>query len=393
MRGAPFVLTFKYTHCIYDIDKKINFIQYNMKKLLTPITLGNTDIPNRVAMAPLTRSRSDKSGLANELMAEYYSQRATAGLIISEATNISPIAVGYVNTPGIWSQEQVESWKPVTEAVRNNGGHFYLQLWHTGRSSHPDFHGGELPVSASNINSGGKVNTYDGLKPKVAPRKLSIEDIEATIQDYVAAANNAISAGFNGVEIHGANGYLIDQFICSGSNDRDDKYGGSIENRCRFGLEVVKAVSESIGSKNTAIRLSPSGTFNGMSDETPVETFSYLVEELNKYNLSYLHIMEPYAPPGKTYVPQGKYLQDREVTPHFRKIYDGTLITNSGYDVEGAEEILQNETADLVAFGKLMIANPDLVKRIEKGTELNEWDVKTFYSGGSEGYTDYPFLK
>jgi len=364
-----------------------------MKKLLTPITLGNTDIPNRVAMAPLTRCRSDKSGLANELMAEYYSQRATAGLIISEATNISPIAVGYMNTPGIWSDDQVESWKQVTETVRNNGGHFYLQLWHTGRSSHPDFHDGEIPVSASNINSGGKVYTYDGLKPKVAPRKLSIEDIEATIQDYVAAAKNAISAGFNGVEIHGANGYLIDQFICSGSNDRDDKYGGIIENRCRFALEVVKAVSESIGSKNTAIRLSPSGTFNGMSDETPVETFSYLVEELNKYNLSYLHIMEPYAPPGKTYVPQEKYLQDREVTPHFRKIYDGTLITNSGYDVEEAEKILQNGTADLVAFGKLMLANPDLVKRIEKDSELNDWSVRTFYNGGSKGYIDYPFLK
>lgn len=363
-----------------------------MKKLLTPITLGNTEIPNRVAMAPLTRCRSDKSGLANELMAEYYSQRSSAGLIISEATNISPIAVGYMNTPGIWSDEHVEAWKPATEAVRKNGGHFYLQLWHTGRSSHPDFHDGELPVSASNINSGGSVYTYDGLKPKVDPRPLTLEDIESTIQDYVTAANNAIKAGFDGVEIHGANGYLIDQFICSGSNDRTDKYGGSIENRCRFALDVVKAVSESIGSKRTAIRLSPSGTFNGMFDETPVETFSYLVKELNNFNLSYLHIMEPYAPPGKTYVPQEKYLQDREVTPHFRKLYDGTLITNSGYDIEEAEQILQDGTADIVAFGKLMLANPDLVKRIEKDAELNDWNVRTFYKGGSKGYTDYPFL-
>ncbi|MFN3196189.1 MAG: alkene reductase [Chlorobiota bacterium] len=363
-----------------------------MKKLLTPITLGNTEIPNRVAMAPLTRCRSDRSGLANELMAEYYSQRASAGLIISEATNISPIAVGYMNTPGIWSDEHVEAWKPATEAVRKNGGHFYLQLWHTGRSSHPDFHEGELPVSASNINSGGSVYTYDGLKPKVDPRPLTLEDIESTIQDYVTAANNAIKAGFDGVEIHGANGYLIDQFICSGSNDRTDKYGGSIENRCRFALDVVKAVSESIGSKRTAIRLSPSGTFNGMFDETPVETFSYLVKELNKFNLSYLHIMEPYAPPGKTYVPQEKYLQDREVTPHFRTLYDGTLITNSGYDIEEAEQILQDGIADIVAFGKLMLANPDLVKRIEKEAELNDWNVRTFYKGGSKGYTDYPFL-
>lgn len=363
-----------------------------MKKLLTPITLGNTEIPNRVAMAPLTRCRSDRSGLANELMAEYYSQRASAGLIISEATNISPIAVGYMNTPGIWSDEHVEAWKPATEAVRKNGGHFYLQLWHTGRSSHPDFHDGELPVSASNINSGGSVYTYDGLKPKVDPRPLTLEGIESTIQDYVTAANNAIKAGFDGVEIHGANGYLIDQFICSGSNDRTDKYGGSIENRCRFALDVVNAVSESIGSKRTAIRLSPSGTFNGMFDETPVETFSYLVEELNKLNLSYLHIMEPYAPPGKTYVPQEKYLQDREVTPHFRKLFDGTLITNSGYDIKEAEKVLQNGTADIVAFGKLMLANPDLVERIETDAELNDWNVRTFYKGGSKGYTDYPFL-
>jgi N-ethylmaleimide reductase len=343
-------------------------------------------------MAPLTRCRSDRSGLANELMAEYYSQRASTGLIVTEATNISPIAVGYMNTPGIWSDEHVESWKPVTKAVKEKGGHFYLQLWHTGRSSHPDFHDGELPVSASNINSGGTVYTYDGLKPKVDPRPLTLEDIESTIQDYVNAANNAIKAGFDGVEIHGANGYLIDQFICSGSNDRTDKYGGSIENRCRFALEVVKAVSESIGSERTAIRLSPSGTFNGMIDETPVETFSYLVGELNKYDLSYLHIMEPYAPPGKTYVPQEKYLQDREVTPHFRKIYNGTLITNSGYDIEEAERTLQNENADMVAFGKLIIANPDLVKRIEVDAELNDWSVRTFYKGGSKGYTDYPFL-
>ena len=364
-----------------------------MSILLSPITIGNIELPNRVIMAPLTRCRSDKTGIPNDLMRIYYGQRASTGLIISEATNISPQGVGYMNTPGIWSKDQVEGWKPITDEVHLKGGRIYLQLWHTGRSSHPDFHNGNPTVSASAINSGGTVNTYEGLKPKETPKALTKPEIALTINDYVKAAQNAIEAGFDGVEIHGANGYLIDQFICSGSNVREDEYGGSIENRCKFALEVVEAVCKAIGNQRTAIRLSPSGTFNGMSDETPVETFSYLVKRLNEYNLSYLHIMEPYAPPGKTYIKQDTYLQDREVTPHFREIYDGILMTNSGYPVKEAESVIKNGTADLVAFGKLLIANPDLVERIEKDEKLNDWDVNTFYSGGKKGYIDYSFIK
>ena len=364
-----------------------------MKDLLTPINIGGIELPNRVVMAPLTRSRSNKEGIPNDLMREYYEQRASAGLIISEATNISPMGVGYLNTPGIWNKNQIDAWKPITKAVHDKEGRIFLQLWHTGRSSHPDFHGGKPTVSASAINSGGKVNTYTGLKDKETPRALELSEIKDTISDYVKAAENAIEAGFDGVEIHGANGYLIDQFICSGSNQRSDEYGGSIENRCRFGLEVVEAVCKAIGNDRTAIRISPSGTFNGMSDETPVETFSYLVDKLNDYNLAYLHVMEPYAPPGKTYIPQELYLQDREVTKHFRRIYNGTLMTNSGFTIDEANEYILNGTTDLVAFGKLMISNPDLVDRIRKSTKLNDWDVKTFYSGGEKGYIDYPFLE
>ncbi|TNE32825.1 alkene reductase [bacterium] len=364
-----------------------------MKKLLTPITIGELKLPNRVIMAPLTRNRSDKEGIPNNLMKIYYTQRASAGLIISEGTNISPQAVGYIDTPGIWNSRQIEGWKKVTEAVHNSGGRIFMQLWHTGRSSHPDFHKGKPTVSASNINSGGRVRTYLGIKDKETPKALTLDEIKRTIDDYVQAAKNAITAGFDGVEAHGANGYLIDQFICSGSNNRDDTYGGSIEKRTRFALEVMEAICSAIGSKRSSIRLSPSGTFNGMYDETPVETFSFLVDKLNDYDLAYLHIMEPYAPPGKVYVPKENYLQDREVTPHFRKIYKGNLITNSGYTIDEAEKIIQNNTADMVAFGKLMLSNPDLVERIEKNEKLNDWDKDTFYTNGEKGYIDYPFIR
>lgn len=364
-----------------------------MKKLLTPINIADIELPNRVIMAPLTRNRSNREGIPNEMMKIYYTQRASVGLIISEGTNISPQAVGYIDTPGIWSEKQIDGWKAITEAVHSNGGRIFMQLWHTGRSSHPDFHNGKPTVSASAINSGGRVKTYNGLKEKETPKELTIDEIKTTIEDYSKAARNAIIAGFDGVEAHGANGYLIDQFICSGSNKRNDIYGGFIENRTRFPLQVIQAICDSIGNSRTAIRLSPSGTFNGMFDETPVETFSYLVDKLNDFDMAYLHIMEPYAPPGKVYVPKENYLQDREVTPHFRHIYKGNLITNSGYSIEEAENIIKNGTADMVAFGKLILSNPDLVERIGKNKELNVWDTNTFYTNGEKGYIDYPFLK
>lgn len=364
-----------------------------MRKLLSPVTIGNIELPNRIIMAPMTRNRSNNGGIANDLMKLYYTQRASAGLIITEGTNISPQGVGYIDTPGIWTERQVEAWKPITESIHKEGGHIFLQLWHTGRSSHPDFHNGNPTVSASAINSGGRIVTYNGIKPKETPRALSIDEIKQTIEDYAVAAKNAINAGFDGVEAHGANGYLIDQFICSGSNIRNDEYGGSIERRAKFPLQVVDAICKTIGNNRTSLRLSPSGTFNSMFDETPVETFSYLVGKLNDFNLAYLHIMEPYAPPGKTYVPKENYLQDREVTPHFRNIYKGKLITNSGYTVEEAEKTLQENNADMVAFGKLLLSNPDLVERIEKNSKMNEWDVNTFYTNEEKGYIDYPFLE
>jgi N-ethylmaleimide reductase len=342
-------------------------------------------------MAPLTRRRATDDHVPTEMMQVYYGQRVTAGLIITEATNISRQAVGYMNSPGIFSKEQVEGWKKVTETVHQRGGLIFLQLWHVGRISNRLLQpGNRSPVSASPIRANGFLSTPKGKRKMSVPRALTISEIEDIINDYKIACLNAINAGFDGVEIHGANGYLPDQFLHDGSNRRTDNYGGSIENRSRFILEVIDACCNAIGSAKVGVRLSPSGINKDMSDSDPVPLYSYLVNELNRFNLAYLHLMEPYPAldPVSNYP---KYLL--EVTPFFRKIYHGTLITNVGYTYETGNKIIEEGNADLVAFGKLFISNPDLVERFTKGAELNAWDKETFYYGGERGYIDYPKMR
>ena len=355
------------------------------------INLGEITLKNRFVMSPLTRNRA-RTTVPNEMMRIYYNQRTSAGLIISEATNISTQAIGYDKTPGIFTNVHIKKWSKITESVHKYNSHIYCQLWHTGRSSHPDFHNGGLPVAPSAIKPEGKVKTPLGIKTKVTPRALEINEIKETIQDYANAAENAITAGFDGVEIHGANGYLIDEFICDGSNQRTDEYGGSIENRCRFALEVVEAIVDRIGNKKVGIKLSPSGTFNSMYDSTSIETFSYLINKLNEYDLSYLHLAEHYNPVGKVYPIPEHYLQEGEVIKYYRKIYNGIIIGNSGFDKEKAEKYIKNKYCDLIAFGKLYISNPDLPYKFRNNLPLTDWDTTTFYTDTEKGYIDYPFL-
>lgn len=358
--------------------------------LFDEIVVGDIKLKNRFVMAPLTRNRA-KTMVPNEMMRIYYNQRSTAGLIISEATNISPQAVGYYNTPGIFTNVQVKKWRSITDSIHKYNSNIYCQLWHTGRSSHPDFHNGDLPVAPSAIISEGKIKTPLGLKSKVTPRALEINEIRDIVNDYANAAEKAILAGFDGVEIHGANGYLIDEFICDGSNKRTDEYGGSIENRCKFALEVVEAVANKIGSKKVGIKLSPSGTFNSMHDSTSIETFSYLINKLNDYDLSYLHLAEHYNPVGKIYNIPEHYLQEGEVIKYYRKIYNGILIGNGGFDKDKAVDFINNKYCDLIAFGKLFISNPDLPFRIKYNLGLTDWNETTFYTDNEKGYIDYPF--
>jgi N-ethylmaleimide reductase len=358
------------------------------KILLNPFFLNDFLLPNRFVMAPLTRQRAAKGYVLNEMHARYYAQRASAGLIISEASQIAPKGMGYENTPGIYSPQQIEGWKGVTRAVHKAGGRIFCQLWHVGRHSHPMLQAdGGLPFGPSAVAETVPISTPKGKMEAVIPKALSKEEIAQTIHDYRQAALNAMQAGFDGVEIHGANGYLIEQFLNDSSNIRRDKYGGTIENKCRFGLEVTKAVVEAIGSKRTGIRLSPSGTNFGVRNNKPVETYDYLVDKLNAFNLAYLHLIEP-VQSSLEQLPQ--YL--KVVTPHFRKIFKGTLITSAGYNFASAEKVIADGHADLVAFGKLFISNPDLPERYAASAPLNDWDINTFYGGNEKGYTDYSFL-
>lgn len=343
-------------------------------------------------MAPLTRRRATADHVPTDIMRIYYEQRASAGLIIAEATNISRQAVGYPNSPGIFTGEQLNGWKPITQAVHDKGGLIFLQLWHVGRVSHPlNQPGGNLPVSASAIRAKGIISTPEGHREMVEPRALEIDEIPGIVKDYESASIRAMEAGFDGVEIHGANGYLIEQFLQDGSNQRTDSYGGSIENRCRFAFEVTDACCKAIGSNKVGIRLSPSGITKDMFDSNPVRLYEYLIGQLNQFELAYLHLMEVYTAlePTEKY---RHYLQDGEVTPFFRKIYHGRLITNVGYDFETGNRIIMDGHADLVAFGKLFISNPDLAERFTLQAPLNDWDKNTFYHGGAKGYIDYPFL-
>jgi N-ethylmaleimide reductase len=360
-------------------------------KLLEPIKLNKLFLKNRMVMAPLTRNRSGKDRVPKEINNIYYTQRSSAGLIITEATVISERAVGYIDTPGIYNEDQIKGWKRITKSVHRYKSNIFCQLWHTGRSSHPDFHNGEPPLAPSAIKPEGKVLTYEGLKDKETPKEMSLSEISSQIEDFVQAAKNAIEAGFDGVEIHGANGYLIDEFICDGSNKREDEYGGSLENRLRFPLEVVEAIGNEIGFDKTAIRLSPSGTFNSMYDSDPKNTFGTLVEKLNSYELAYIHLTRHYNPVGKNYKIPDHYLGTDELLPFFRNIYKGNIIGSTGFDRETGEAALKNGDCDMIAYGKLFLANPDLPRRFEIDAPLNDWDSSTFYGGNEKGYIDYPF--
>jgi N-ethylmaleimide reductase len=331
-------------------------------------------------MAPMTRSRAIEHNVPNPLAAIYYAQRASAGLILSEATQVSPQGVGYVRTPGIHSAEQVAGWRKITNAVHDADGRIFLQLWHVGRISHPDFHGGELPVAPSAILAPGQVFTAGGPQDMVTPRALGLAELPGIVAQFRKGAENAKAAGFDGVELHGANGYLLDQFLRDGANKRIDSYGGPVENRARLPLEVTQAVIDIWGADRVGYRISPNGHYNAMSDSNPVETFSYMAEQLNKLGVAYLHVVDPLA--------DGQ----RRVSPLLRRKFDRTYIVNGGFDADSADAAIRNGEADLVAFGAPFIANPDLPRRYQIKAPLNVPDQSTFYAGDEKGFADYPEL-
>lgn len=357
--------------------------------LLQPIKVGDLQLPNRVWMAPMTRSRAANEGnIPFDIHVKYYTQRVSSGLIISEGSQVSKEAVGYINTPGIYSQEQVEGWKPVTKAVHEEGGHIFIQLWHVGRISHPDFHNGALPLAPSAINPNAKSFTPKGFKETVTPKAMSLEEIKQTIQDFKNGAKNAMEAGFDGVEIHSSNGYLFHQFFSSSSNVRTDEYGGSIENRARFLFEVIEAIKEVMPENRIGLRLNPSlnGIFGMEGNEDTMPTFDYIINRLNEYDLAYLHLSEPF-----TDVSEISYLESH-IAKRYRPMYKGTLVINAAFDQEKGNKVIEDGDADAVAFGKPFISNPDLPIRFGVGAELAPWDQDTFYTPGEKGYTDYPSL-
>jgi N-ethylmaleimide reductase len=352
--------------------------------LFTAIQVGRYTLPNRIVMAPLTRNRAGAGNVPTLLNAKYYEQRSSAGLIISEATQVSPQGVGYPSTPGIHSTEQVEGWKLVNEAVHAKGGKIFLQLWHVGRISHPSLQpNGELPVAPSAIAPHGEAMTDEGMQPFVTPRALETGELPGIVEQYRQGAANALAAGFDGVEIHAANGYLLDQFLRDGTNHRTDQYGGSVENRSRLLMEVTEAVVGVWGNDRVGLRLSPSGTFNDMSDSDPHGTFSYVIEQLNAFNLAYLHLREF---DGADIRHGGTPIH----TSYFRPIYKGNLMVNTGYTLETGNAAITDGKADLVAYGVPYISNPDLVERFQAGAPLTPPDTATFYGGDGKGYTDYP---
>ncbi|CBN58780.1 MULTISPECIES: alkene reductase [Kamptonema] len=357
------------------------------KNVLSPVQVGPYSLPNRLVMAPLTRNRAEAGNVPGKMNVTYYTQRAGAGLIITEASQIAPEGLGYPQTPGIYSSEQVEGWRLVTEAVHSHGGRIFIQLWHVGRISHPDLQPeGALPVAPSAIAPEGEASTYSGPKPYVTPRALEIDEIPGIVELYRSAAQNAIAAGFDGVEIHSANGYLLDQFLQDNANHRQDAYGGSIENRSRLLLEVVEAVTSVWGADRVGVRLSPGGTFNGMNDSNPKALFTYVVNALNRFGLAYLHLVEPRAYEG---VAEEKANLN---TAYFRSIFQGTIVSAGGYNRELADAAIARGDADLIAFGRWYISNPDLAERFALNVPLNPYDRSTFYGGDEKGYTDYPTL-
>ena len=350
--------------------------------LFTPITLGNVELQNRIVMAPMTRNRAAKGAVPQEMNVEYYRQRATAGLIITEAAQVSPEGVGYPGTPGIYNDEQVAGWHKITDAVHEEGSRMFLQLWYCGRISHPDLlPDKQTPVAPSAIKPEGETMTYEGMKAFVEPRALQKDDITKIVSQYRNAAQKAKDAGFDGVEIHAANGYLIDQFLRDGSNQRSDEYGGSEENRMRFLNEVIDAVLTVWDSKNVGIRLTPENSFNSMSDSDPQAHFDYFIRQLNSRDLAYIHLLEG------DMMGAGSTFDYRAL----RDAYSGLYMANNGYDKDRAVASLSNGDSDLVAFGVPFLANPDLVKRFRHDLPLNAPDQATFYGGDETGYTDYPF--
>lgn len=356
------------------------------KNLFTPIRIGALDLPHRIVMAPLTRCRASEGNVPTAMNARYYEQRASAALIVSEATQVTPFGQGYPGTPGIHSDEQVEGWKLVTKAVHDKGGKIVLQLWHVGRISHPSLQpGGVLPVAPSAIKPSGQAATYTGMVPFETPRALETAEVYDVIAQYRVGAENAKRAGFDGVEVHGANGYLIDQFLRDGTNQRTDEWGGSVEKRARFALEVTKAVVEVWGADRVGIRLSPNGTFNDMYDSNPKETFGYTLEKLSEMNLAYVHLVDMSDK-------DAKYGSPAIPLSFFRSKYRGNLMANGGYSFERANQDISEGIADLVSFGQLYIANPDLPERFRKNAPLAQPDPSTFYGGSEKGYTDYPAM-
>ena len=358
--------------------------------LLQPIQIGDLTLKNRVWMAPMTRSRANNpENKVFDIHTTYYRQRASAGLIISEGSQISSKAVGYINTPGIYTPEQTEAWKQVTQAVHEEGGHIFLQLWHVGRMSHPDFHGGELPVSASATNPNSKSYTPQGFKETVTAKEMTLEEIQQTIQDFKNGAKNAMEAGFDGVEIHSSNGYLLHQFFNATSNFRNDNYGGSIENRARILFEVIDAIKEVMPENRIGVRLNPSlhGVFGTEMDESTIPTFDYIIKRLNEYDLAYLHLSEPFTDVSE--LP----FAEQNIAKRYRPIYHGTLVINNGFDQKKGNQIIEEGLADAVAYGKPFISNPDLPERFAQNADLAEWDQDTFYTPGEKGYTDYPSLQ
>lgn len=347
--------------------------------LFTPVTLGELTLPNRIVMSPLTRSRAGTQRIPNELMREYYVQRASAGLILTEATAVTPMGVGYADTPGIWSAEQVAGWQKITGAVHAAGGRIFLQLWHVGRISDPIFLDGALPVAPSAIAAEGHVSLVRPKRAYVTPRALDRAEIPAIVEAFRQGAENAQRAGFDGVEIHGANGYLPDQFLQDSSNHRQDDYGGSLENRARFLLEITDAAVSVWGAGRVGVHLAPRGDSHSMGDSNPAALFGHVASELGKRKLAFLFVRER---AGAGYL-----------TPALKRAFGGHLIANEGLDRYSAEALLQRGDADSVSFGKLFISNPDLVQRLELGAALTPYDPTTFYSPGPEGYIDYPQLQ
>jgi N-ethylmaleimide reductase len=342
-------------------------------------------LSNRIVMAPMTRSRAVEGNAPNPLAADYYAQRASAALIVTEAAQVSPQGVGYVRTPGLHTAEQLAGWTAVTEAVHAAGGKIFAQLWHVGRVSHPVFHGGALPVAPSAIAAEGEVFTPDGSAKMVTPRALEMNELPGVVEQFQRGAEVAKAAGFDGVEIHGANGYLLDQFLRDGANRRGDAYGGSVANRARLPLEVAEAVMGVWGPGRVGYRVSPNFSMHSMGDSNPTETFTYLARELDARRLGYLHVMEPIA--GQMAAPA-----EARVAPALRRAFGGALIVNGGYDRRTGADAVRSGAADLVAFGVPFLANPDLPRRLREEAPLNAPDFATFYAGEEKGYVDYPAL-